>query len=140
MSSNVYLYAGYGFRIATQGALPEPLTIPSCEHAERVGNAYCPTCGKPVKDRHYDAWSRDVNRKIKAKIESRLPAGFSTIDTGSEIVILQSRGTVVETNFAEVIPPQDNDAISELITPILVDLNLLAQAEYGCFVVTDCDE
>lgn len=140
MGSDITLYAGHGFRIPTEGPLPEPISIDSCEHDERRGQNFCPICGTKVRDQHHTTWNRKSVAFVTEQIGLRLPFGFTTVVNGDGILIIESKGTTIENNLIAPVPETDHESISELITPILIALNLLNLAVYGCYVAVEWDD
>ncbi len=107
------------------------VTIPSCEHAERLGNKFCPVCGTRVEDEtDFDAY--DVLDEI---VES-LPDGFLATDENDQTEVVIGYGvTADDAGTVAFLPLPDVMATANALKEVLEPIGLWDDERFGLYAV-----
>lgn len=129
MSVTITAISGIGIYFNTS-ALKEYRVSPSCSHAERAENKFCPICGKQVSDQKQEVWT-EFNTKLQNLIDDKLSdkPGYVAacisyehhqyfVGWGSEMDAYYDDGL-----FRKLI---DLDVIKKTIKEILIDHDLMS--------------
>lgn len=67
VGTSYYAIAGIGYKVDLDQVDLQQVIVHSCDHPERVGNKFCPKCGKQVYERVQD--SRDLHWQMREAFE-----------------------------------------------------------------------
>jgi hypothetical protein len=80
MGTSYSAISGFGIVLDTGKIAPDEMkTINSCEHSERIGQPFCPKCGKAVKSYEQRYTSSELTGKLW---EARVPKGYICATNG----------------------------------------------------------
>lgn len=77
MSTDRDLVTGYGVILDLGRFASKPVKVPSCDHPERIGQRFCPTCGKKVGESTTRPFGLDSEiSEIFYELDLGMPDGY----------------------------------------------------------------
>lgn len=128
-------HAVIGLRLSYDGVAGEPRTVPSCDHPERLGNAYCPVCGKKVGEKR---GVMPTAYEVEERLDGLFPDGIDVVRLGGSEeeepdfligVVAESRDYGESED--EFVPIPDIAALKETLKSVFEPLGLWDEESFG---------
>lgn len=130
--------AGFGMMLNTDALKGAEVEEPSCEHPERVGQTFCPICGKKVGSRMVEDRERRSDFSIFFHEEMKLPKGWVEDMgeyTGAFVGVGFSSGDTGDVRFDPDFNP-DRDAILTTIRETFAEWpEVIDETKLGFYLV-----